>query len=691
MKKSIIIILSIIILIVGTGAVLLNKYGRDLPSIQEIETYQPSIVSRIYDINNKVISEVYLEKRIIVPLTQIPLYLQKGIIAVEDKRFFWHWGIDLYGIFRAFFKNLINLKVVEGGSTITQQLAKLMFLTPERNLERKIKEFVLALYLEVNYTKEEILEMYLNQVYFGNGAYGVESAAQIYFNKSANNLNLAECALLAGLPRSPANYSPFSHPEAARARQELVLNLLEQQEYITPQEKQNALQQVLPTERFKSSPKYGDYFTNYVLREVEKKYGSEAIYKQGLNIYTTVDFEMQKYAEQSMENQLKWIDEVNKQRFEVLEETTTDQGNLTSQVSTQPVKEVQGAMLVLDPSTGQIRAWVGGRNFRKSQFDRVYQAKRQPGSAFKPFIYTAALDNGWTLADVIEDTPVTYYYDGNRWKLLSETTNLANIDPQFLEKLPPDRIWQPTNYEENYQGTVTLCDALAYSINVCAVKLLAQIGPKRAIEYANKMGIESPLINSLSLALGSSEVSLLELTAAFCPISNGGTKIRPYGVVKIVDNEGNILEENFPAQSVVLNPQTAYLTNFALQQAAERGTAWYTKYINRPRAGKTGTSNDFTDAWFVGYVPGLIAGVWVGYDDNTSLGKKMAGAGVAVPIWTEFMKNALRGKPITNFEVPEDIVFYKVDPHTGLLALENNPDAILLPFIKGTEPKEYAF
>jgi penicillin-binding protein 1A len=661
---------------------ILRRYLTELPPIDTLDDYRPNLITEIYDINGEVIDEFFVERRALVPLAKIPVDLQNAVIAIEDQRFFKHWGADLHAIARAILSNLKHHQIVEGGSTITQQLAKSLFLTREKTIERKIKELLLSIQLEKNYTKEEILQLYLNQIYFGQGAYGIQEAASVYFGKDVQELNLAESAMLAGLPRAPNTYSPFMDVARAYRRRATVLRRMVECGFITPEEENSANNYPLPTEKFQLRKASGSYFVEYIRQILEPKYGSNALFKGGLKIYTTLDLKMQKVAEKVLSKKLDEFDAIKKGESKK-PEASIQQGEEI------PERKVQGAIIAIDPQTGQIRVMVGGRDFKESQFNRVVQAKRQPGSAFKPFIYTAAIDNGYTVVSPIEDSPVAYYNDGINWKLLSNTTDLSDIDPEIVKNIDPEKIWIPKNYEDNFRGRILIRDALAYSINVCAVKLLDRIRPTTASSYAIRMGIQSPLEKTLSLALGSSVVTPLEITSAFGVLANQGIKTKPYAIIRVEDALGNVLEENYPEEEAVLSPQTAYIMTHLLREAAERGTGWYTKYLGRPRAGKTGTTNEFTDAWFIGFVPNLVTGVWVGYDDNQTLGERQSGAVAACPIWTEFMKEALQDTPVLDFPVPPNIVFVKIDPKTGLLALEDCPDAVLLPFVKGTEPTDY--
>lgn len=592
---------------------------------------------------------------------------------MEDNDFFKHWGISPKGIARAASKNLVKRRVAQGGSTITQQLAKTIFLSPERNFSRKAKELLLTVELERNYSKEEIFQLYLNQIYFGAGAYGVESAARIYFSKHAKDLNLPECAMLAGLIRAPNYYSPFNNPERTLDRRATVLRRMRQLKYITPEEEKLSNQYPVNSEKVSIPTAVAPYFIEYVRQQLEPKYGNQMIYRGGLSIYTTLDLKAQVAAEKALGEGLVSYDSERLEYYENHKST--------------PVK-VQGALIALDPKTGGIRALIGGRDFKESQFNRAYQARRQPGSCFKPLIYTASIENGFTAASVLDDDPRVYVNDGRDWRLAARTTDfLLTLPPEQLKD--PMKVWVPENYGKKYNGKVLLRSALEHSLNMCAVEVLDQIGPMRAIDYARRMGITSPLTNTLSLALGASEVTLLEMTGAMSVLASGGIQTEPYAIIRVEDKNGKLLEENIPSEHEALAAQTCFVMTNIMKGVVERGTGMAARALRRPCAGKTGTSNDFSDAWFIGYTPQLVAGVWVGYDERSSLGNKMTGGRISCPIWTNFMLGALKDEPLLNFKPPEGIVFALIDPKTGLLAQPKTPGAYLDAFIKGTEPKDY--
>ena len=627
----------------SAGFVLFSVW--DLPEVQTLEEYKPSITSRVYSDKNRLLAEFYLENRTPVSLSGVPDQFIQALIATEDTRFYKHRGLDLRGTARAAYRNVRAGRIVEGGSTLTQQLAKILFLTPERSYDRKLKEIVLALKIEQRYTKREILSLYLNQIYFGSGAYGVEAAARIYFKKSAKDLNLTECALLAGLPRSPKHYSPFKEPGQALGRRAFVLNRMVALQVITPAQADEAKKAPLPVQPNITAGGPAPYFVEYIRQKVEERFGSSILYSGGIYVTTSINDDLQTYAEEAVKSGLVRIE----RRL----------GKNKSAPS-----PLQAALIAIEPTTGHIRAMVGGRDFGQSQFNRAWQAYRQPGSAFKPIIYGAALERGFGAADLLDDSPVTY-------------------------KLDKKKTWSPENFTRTYQGAVTFRKALAQSLNIPTVRLLEKVGVDEAILYARKIGIKSPLAPYLSLALGSSDMTLLELTSAYGVFANHGVRLEPTAILMITDSTGRVLYSNDAVPHQAIKPDTAYLITNLLRGVIERGTAWKARELGRPAAGKTGTTNDYHDAWFIGYTPGITAGVWVGYDDHRSIGPRETGARAALPIWLDFMKKAHRDTEPEDFTVPDGIIFKQIDPRTGLLSTENCAQSIRDAFLPGTEPRKY--
>jgi penicillin-binding protein 1A len=685
-RRAWVLLIVLALLLWLCGMAVLRQLLTNLPDIEAAENYAPPVTTKIYDVKGELVTEFFKERRTLIPLTFIPPALQQAIQATEDQHFKEHWGINLKGIARATIANLRHGRVVEGGSTITQQLSKVLFTNRERTLTRKLRELLLAIELERRYSKEEILQMYLNQIYFGHGAYGVQAAASTYFGKNVKDLTLPECALLAGMPRSPANYSPFKKPESAKRRRAWVLSRMRKSGYISSQEESIANTAPLVTEKTKQGAT-GAYFVEYLRILLEPKYGEDALFEQGLSIHTTLDVKMQRAAEEAMETQLKKFDE---DKLKELAEEAKKKGKKTAdvEVSSSTMQRVQGALVAIDPRTGGIRAMVGGRDFRESQFNRAIQAQRQPGSAFKPFVWTAAMDNGMTPATIVSDDPVAFYNDGREWKLLESATSQFQI-AAATAPFPSDQVWVPKNWDNKYFGAVTLRTGLAQSRNLVSIRVADFIGAGKVVEVAKRLGIKSRLGSVLSIALGTEQVNLLELTAAYAPYVNSGLRVAPYAITRIEDQNGKILEENPPEQSVELSPETAYLMTTMLQAVTTEGTGRRTLSLGRPVAGKTGTNQDLRDLWFVGYTADLVTGAWMGYDDFQPLGKGFTASSKVIPWWTEFMRKAHEGVPVRRFSVPEGMVFAKIDAKTGLRALGTCPKVVLQAFKAGTEPQDF--
>jgi penicillin-binding protein 1A len=642
--RTLLMVAGLFFLLLGAGAAVAALWAftilpRTLPSVTALESFQPLVGTKIYDDNDELITELHVERRIFVPLAHVPQALRDAVIATEDKRFYYHWGIDPIGIARAVSQNYRRGRIVEGGSTITQQLTKVLFLTPDKSLERKLKEAVLALELERRYTKDRILEMYLNQVYFGHGAYGVEAASRTYFGKSVSEINVREAALLAGLPRAPSSYSPFEHGDAAKRRREVVLRRMVDFGVLKePEAKKLAKADLglIPPERRRTT---GQYFLEYVQQTLEAKYGADMVFKGGLNVYTTLSPTMQLAAEQALRDGLKAL------------EGRTAKGRTTAD-------HPEGAVVTIEPQTGFVRAMVGGYDFFRSEFNRAVQARRQPGSAFKPFIYMAALESGFTAASRVDDAPVSYAVG------------------------PNGQAWKPENYDRKFRGSTTLQQALEESVNVVTVKVAEQIGLSRTIRLARRFGIASPLDVNLSLALGTSDMTLIELTSAYGALANQGQWLPPTAIRYVTDAQGKLLEEHLPEPREAVAPETAYVITHMLRGVVERGTGQAAKALGRPVAAKTGTTNDYSNAWFIGYTPRLATGVWVGYDRPRSLGKDETGSRVAVPIWVNYMGKVLGDSPKDDFPVPEKVALVPVD----LDASNECVRVATLAFVKGTEP-----
>lgn len=601
---------------------------------------QVAVASKIYDSKNRLITSIYKENREHVSIDQIPAVTQQAFVAVEDARFYRHFGLDPIRILGALWRNLKAGEKVQGGSTITQQTVKNLYLSREKTFGRKIVEAWLAIQLEQKYSKKQILEMYLNQIYFGQGAYGIETASKTYFGKPAAELDLAESAMLAGLPKAPNTYTPYANWEGAKKRQKIVLNRMVEAGYIKQEAADKAAKEKIVLRSVESGPGPAPYFVNEIVRYITEKYenGAKMLYTEGLSVYTTLDLDMQEAAEKALSSGLA--------------------GKKSS---------LEGALVAIDPANGYVKAMVGGRDFTRSKFNRAVQAKRQPGSAFKPFVYAAAIDLGYTQGSTLTCEP-TEFPSGSR------------------------QPYKPTDYGANpyHYRPFTLKEALVISDNVVSVKLANEVGPATAAEYARKMGIKSELRPYLSLALGTSEVTPLELTAAYGTLASQGIKTNPLTVLKITDQTGRVLEENRPHSQRVLPQTSAYLITDMLSGVLQPGgtAGSISGLITRPAAGKTGTTQNYHDAWFAGYTPDLAAAVYIGYDDpSKSVGS--SGGTIAAPIWANFINKALKDTPATGFPIPPEIIRVNICADSGLLATPYSPNTLNASFISGTEPKEY--
>lgn len=606
--------------------------GCSTRAIIDVDFPEPS---RILDANGIIITTLSEENRVSVTLDNISPYMQQAIVAIEDARFYQHHGIDPAGLARALWVNIKAGEIVEGGSTISQQLVKNLYLSPERTIVRKIEEIFLTIQLERKHTKKEILEMYLNQIYFGQGAYGVEAAARTYFNKPAKDLGLAESAMLAGVPRAPSIYAPSQNFEGAKARQATVLNRMVDLGMISREEAQNAGGQYLQPLKVPVSVRKAPYFTNEIMNYIEKNYsdGLEILYSGGLSIYTTLDLNMQEAAEKAV-----------------------------SQGLNESAPELDGALVAIDPKTGQVKAMVGGKNYARSQLNRAL-ARFQPGSAFKPFLYAAAIDSGYTPGSTITCEPVSF-----------PQANGTSYEPHDFQGGYHDRPF-------------TLKEALYTSDNVVAVRLNDYVGPARVADYARRMGITSPLRPVLSLPLGTSEVTPLELAGAYGPLANKGIKTETYFIQKITDRTGRVLEEHRPKMEQAIDEKIAYVVSDMLTAVLQPGgtAANISAAIERPAAGKTGTTENLKEAWFVGYTPDLVAAVYIGYDDKSKeVGQ--TGSQIAAPIWASFVKVSLKNVPASGFTMPAGVIRVNICAEDGLLAGPFTTKSIETAFIQGTEP-----
>ena len=616
----------------------------DLPQIRSLETFRPDAVTRLYSADKVLLAELFLEKREPVPLRVIPHHVKAALVATEDRKFYTHSGVDLKGIARAILKDIWAGGFVEGASTITQQLAKTLFLTPRKTLVRKIKEAILAFQLERRYTKDEILELYLNQVYFGSGAYGVQSAARIFFGKSVEELSIAECALVAAMPKSPSRYSPLVNSELALKRRNIVLGQMRETGIINDAIYQKAIKEELSLRASKSTTSGAPHFVDYVKKLLEETLGSDIVYKAGLSIYTTLDYRLQASAEQAVQNGLSALD-------------------LRMQKQQLSDPNPQAALIALDVRTGGILAMIGSKDYSESTYNRAMTAERQPGSAFKPIVYAYAIEKGLTQNKMLLDSPIAFKGTGSGGE------------------------WRPENFSETFKGEMTLRHALTVSQNVPAVRLIEMLGPYPVAQFGHSLGISSALDPNLSLALGTSEVTLLDLTSAFAVFPNFGEKIMPFGVMEVLDRQGRVIWRTKTQKRLVMSRSGAAIITNMLEGVIQEGTGRRARVLGRPIAGKTGTTNNYKDALFIGFAPSIATGVWVGDDLGRTLGNKETGARAALPIWIEFMTAALSSQPYQFFDIPDDVVQIRMDFETGRRVEDNAPNAASALFKKGTEPR----
>lgn len=633
--------------------------SRSLPPTEAIAFFSPPVATKIYDDNGEPISEFFIERRELTTIDRIPEALRQGFISIEDKSFYKHWGVDLRGVGRAFVQNLIHMRNVQGFSTITMQLARNMFLTQEKTLIRKLKEIVLAIRLERAYTKDEILEKYLNQINFGRGRYGVATAARYYFAKEVSDLSLPECALMVALAKSPEVYSPYRHPERAVARRNLVLRLMLQEKKISEAEYTRACEESLTVVEHRAQKAVGAFFIEEIRRNLELKYGPEFLYRSGANLYTTMNVRMQTIAEEVLN---KHLAQIEKQYQFKNPKSKFDTMTIDDSISTMPYLE--GAVVILDHRTGEVKALVGGRDFEQSKWNRATQATRQTGSSFKTFVFAAAIDNGFTAADIVLDLPIVLEIPGQ------------------------DSIYRPANYDHRFLGSITMRRALALSRNLTAVRLIRTIGPDLVVKYAHSLGVQSPLLPVVSLALGACEARLIDMTSAFGTIANLGERIDPTMITRITDNNGTLIEKTTHEPRSVLSPQTSYIMTSMMRAVVDGGTGYEVrKYYRRPAAGKTGTTDNYSDAWFVGFTPRYTIGVWVGFDDNQKIFRGATGGIVAAPIWGEIMAK-IDTLPPTDFAMPANLVWRQICQKTGLLATQFCPSVVDEVFLAGSEPTQ---
>jgi penicillin-binding protein 1A len=687
--------------LVGALTGLLLVYSTDLPQVEQLESYRPSSSTDLYDIHGRVIGSFALQRRVVASYSDFPRPLLDALISIEDKDFYRHWGINVWRIAGAAYRDIESGGKVQGASTLTMQLARNLFLSPDRSFHRKIEEALLAIQIERRFTKQQILTLYANQIYLGHGVYGFEAASEFYFSKPAKQLTLPQAALIAGLPKSPALYSPINHADRALRRRNLVINAMLEDGKITTHEAEDARNAPLGLNLARDPNSQAPYFVEELRRYLENKYGTDQVHEGGLRVYTTLDMEMQRAANSAVLDALAAYERRHgwRGRLEnILLEGETMAGyqhpdwdeiqpggyihamvatvsatsatlklGVYGAILTQPdvawtqhklprllspgdivyVKVAsldaggravvsleqdsgaQGALLAIDNATGDIRAMVGGRDFNISKFNRATQALRQVGSSFKPYVYTAAIDQGARPDDPISDTPVTFQTASGPYS--------------------------PHNYDEKYEGVITLQRALAQSRNIPALKLADHIGIRTVEDYARRFGITSPLPPYLPVALGAAEMTLMEQTSAYSVFPNDGIRVVPRMITKVEDYDGRVLEEGYPEVKDVISPRTARLMTAMLTGVVQHGTAIAASKMNIPLGGKTGTTNDFTDAWFVGFSPTMTAGVWIGYDEKKSLGAKETGARAALPAWMQFMNAALGARDSGSFQPPPQL------------------------------------
>jgi penicillin-binding protein 1A len=697
----------LIFLAVGAALGTLLGYEYNLPKIQSLEDYRPDVITDVYSDDNKVIGEFAVERRIVVPLDEIPPYLQLAILAAEDAQFYNHSGVDYFSLVRAASKDVVLLltqRRAEGASTITQQLARMLLHAPEYTLDRKIKELLTTWKIEKQYSKRQILTLYCNLHPMGHGAYGVAAAADTYFGKELKDLTLGECAMIAGLPRNPSMYSPRLHPDRALSRRNYILDRMVIEKMITPKLAAEAKARPMILKPRTRETEVAPYFVEWVRQSLADRYTTDVIWRKGLRVYTTLNTDMQKAANQALREGLRsydkkhgWrgpIENVLKMPSESLEaysrpdwRTTPHAGDIvigmvqstgeseatvkigkyratlgpkeitwtgakspakilktgdlaafqivsldenkkTASVLLDQIPEVQGALITLQNATGEIKTMVGGYDFESSEFNRVTQAMRQVGSTFKPFVYSAAFEAGMTPDSTIIDSPISFT-DG------------------------VGKVWQPVNYDGKFKGQITIREALTESRNVPTIKVASLIGIKNVLVMARRFGLEGPMEPYLPLAIGACEATPLEMASAFTVFPNLGVRAKPYFIRKIEDYDHVKKEETFPKTSRILELDIAEKMLGLLQNVVQNGTATAAKSLRRPLGGKTGTTNDFTDAWFVGFTPSITTAVWIGFDEKKTLGNREAGAVVALPIWIKYMQVILKDKPVEQFASPE--------------------------------------
>ncbi|MFZ0278688.1 MAG: PBP1A family penicillin-binding protein [Candidatus Sulfotelmatobacter sp.] len=708
------VLFSLLVLVsalVGATTGLLLVYTTDLPQVEALEAYRPSSITELYDDHGRVIGSFALQRRVVAGYDDFAPVLRDALVSIEDKDFYRHSGINFWRIVGAAYRDIESGGKVQGASTLTMQLARNLFLSPDRSFHRKVQEAMLAIQIERRFTKPQIFALYANQIFLGHGVYGFEAASEFYFSKPARQLTLTEAALLAGLPKSPAYYSPINHPDRAMKRRNLVINAMLEDGKITAAQAEDARSSPIVLHLAHDPNSLAPYFVEEIRRYLENKYGADQVHEGGLKVYTSLDVDLQNAANQAvldglaayerrhgwqghLENVVAegnaidkyehpdWEDEPEVDGYVHALVTSAGVGiatlkfgryaaavgqadvawtkgkiqnllrpgdicyvkilslnaNGSSRVSLEQDSGAQGALMAIDNATGGIKAMVGGRDFSESKFDRATQALRQVGSSFKPYVYTTVIDKGASPNDTILDEPVTF-----------ETGSGP---------------YSPHNYDEKFEGIITLRRALAQSRNIPALKLANKVGIKSVIDYAERFGITAKLPPYLPVALGSAEITLIEQTSAYSVFPNDGVRVTPHYITKVTDYEGRVLEEDYPEVKDVVSARTARIMTSMLREVVLHGTGVAAAKLPFPVAGKTGTTNDFTDAWFVGFSPSMTCGVWIGFDEKRSLGAKETGARAALPIWMNFMNAAMAGKDPGQFQPAPDVpvtVVQKVD------------------------------
>ena len=637
------------------------------PSVDILDDYQPRQTSKLYAADGRFIAELGLERRTLLKLDQIPPLLRNAFVATEDKRFYQHHGVDFYRMPGAILTDIRRRSFAEGFSTITMQLARNIFperLSREKSVLRKLKEIKVARAIEARYSKDKILELYLNQIPLGNGAFGVETASQRYFGKSARDLNLAEMATLAGLPKAPERYNPRRSPERAIQRRNTVLEVMREQGVISDADASLAKAYPMQLARKSEAGDVAPYFVEWIRQQLEQQFG-QRLYEQGLKVYTTLDVDLQSAAERALENQLRAVEGGKYGPFK----HTTFEGYLAkaSDGSSTPAANspyLQGAFVAMDPRTGAVRAMIGGRDFDDSKFNRAVQALRQPGSTVKPIVYADAIQNGRPPSYIVDDSPISIPQAGGG-------------------------VWTPQNYEGKFEGPVPMRRGLFRSINIVAIKLGLELGPQSIIDMARKFGITTPVPPDPSIAIGAADVYPIEMIAAYSAFATLGTRATATGIVRVENSKGDVLWEPTPVRAPVMSPEEAWLMVSMMKDVIQRGTAAGSvgSQFHLPAGGKTGTTNDGTDVWFIGYTSDLVAGLWMGFDKPQPIKGNAQGGVLAAPAWTAFMNEVYRRKPAPpDWPRPEGIVVREIDPATGLLAGPGCSGSVTEYFIVGTDP-----